>query len=164
ARDFKAIAALGANTVRTYTPPPPSLLDEAAQCGLRVIVGLAWPQHVAFLDSRSITREIRTTIGCSVDRLASHPATLLFAIGNEIPPGVVRWHGRRRVERFLRSLYEHAKGTAPDSLFTYVNFPPTEFLDLSFFDVCAFNVYLHHEPELRAYLARLKHIAGQKPF
>ena len=44
-----------------------------------------------------------------------------------------------------------------------MNFPPTEFLDLSFFDVCAFNVYLHREQDLRAYLARLQHIAGQKP-
>src|SRR5438067_9694094 len=68
-----------------------------------------------------------------------------------------------RVERFLRGLYDEAKSTSPDSLFTYVNFPPTEFLDLSFFDICAFNVYLHREPELRAYLARLQHIAGQKP-
>src|SRR5262249_45595677 len=48
-------------------------------------------------------------------------------------------------------------------LFTYVNFPPTEFLDLSIFDLYAFNVYLHREAELRAYLARLQHIAGHKP-
>ena len=33
----------------------------------------------------------------------------MFALGNEIPPGVVRWHGRVRVERFLRGLYEEAK-------------------------------------------------------
>src|SRR5262249_59658885 len=95
--------------------------------------------------------------------LADHPAVLAMAVGNEIPPGVVRWHGRVRVENFLRQLYEDAKGIAPGALFTYVNFPPTEFLDLSFFDICAFNVYLHREPELRAYLARLQHIAGQKP-
>ena len=88
---------------------------------------------------------------------------LAFALGNEIPPGVVRWHGRVRVENFLRSLYESAKDTSPASLFTYVNFPPTEFLDLSFYDICAFNVYLHREPELRAYLARLQHVASQKP-
>src|SRR5262249_26672779 len=91
------------------------------------------------------------------------PAILAFALGNEIPPGVVRWHGRLRVERFLRDLYKEAKSASPPSLFTYVNFPPTEFLDLSFFDICAFNVYLHREPELRAYLARLQPIAGQKP-
>jgi GT2 family glycosyltransferase/sugar lactone lactonase YvrE len=46
---------------------------------------------------------------------------------------------------------------------TYVNFPPTEYLDLDAFDVCAFNVYLHSEPDLRAYLARLQHIAGARP-
>ena len=96
-------------------------------------------------------------------RLASHPAALLFAVGNEIPPGVVRWHGRLRVERFLRRLYQEAKDASPESLFTYVNFPPTEFLDLSFFDVCAFNVYLHQEPALRSYIGRLQHVAGHKP-
>src|SRR5207237_82915 len=62
-----------------------------------------------------------------------------------------------------RRLFQDAKAASPDSLFTYVNFPPTEFLDLSFLDICAFNVYLHREPELRSYLARLQHIAGQKP-
>src|SRR4029079_9813238 len=59
--------------------------------------------------------------------------------------------------------YHKAKEISPKSLFTYVNFPPTEFLDLSFFDVCAFNVYLHRESDLRAYIARLQHVAGHKP-
>ena len=120
-------------------------------------------QHVAFLDDRATNRSIEREIVSKVRELGSHPAVALFALGNEIPPGVVRWHGRLRVERFLRSLFERAKDAAPDALFTYVNFPPTEFLDLSFLDVCAFNVYLHREAELRAYLARLQHIAGQKP-
>ncbi len=30
----------------------------------------------------------------------------MFAVGNEIPPSVVRWHGQARVERFLRDLYD----------------------------------------------------------
>src|SRR5207248_9062360 len=72
-------------------------------------------------------------------------------------------HGNIRVEHFLRDLYDDTKALSPESLFTYVNFPPTEFLDLSFFDICAFNVYLHRESELRAYLARLQHVAGHKP-
>ena len=37
----------------------------------------------------------------------------MFALGNEIPPGVVRWHGRVRVERFLRDLYDDAKAASP---------------------------------------------------
>jgi len=163
ADDFRLMARLGINTVRTYTPPQRDLLDEAARHGLRVMVGLPWSQHVAFLDDRRLKRAIRKELVEKVGELGDHPAVLLVALGNEIPPGVVRWHGRMRVERFLRELYQDAKTASPQSLFTYVNFPPTEFLDISFFDVCAFNVYLHLEPELRAYLARLQHIAGTKP-
>ncbi len=161
--DFCQMASLGVNTVRTYTPPRRDMLDAAAREGLRVMVGLPWSQHVAFLDDGALKRTIRREISAKVAELGDHPAVLTFALGNEIPPGVVRWHGRLRVERFLRGLYEDAKAASPNSLFTYVNFPPTEFLDLSFLDICAFNVYLHREPELRAYLARLQHIAGQKP-
>ena len=163
AEDFRLMAGLGLNTVRVYTPPRRDVLDEAARHGLRVMVGLPWSQHVAFLDDRSLRHGIRRELLGRIRELGSHPAVLMFALGNEIPSGVVRWHGRLHIERFLRSLYEEAKGASPDSLFTYVNFPPTEFLDLSFFDVCAFNLYLHREPELRAYLARLQHIAGHQP-
>src|SRR5262249_32188346 len=162
-RDFRGIAELGANTVRTYTPPPPSVLDEPAECGLRVIVGLPWAQHVAFLDDARMTRDIRTAVRGHVQRLASHPATLLFTVGNEIPPGIVRWYGRRRIERFLRVLFHEAKAAAPDALLTYINYPPTEYLEIPFFDVCAFNVFLHDEADLAAYLARLHHIAGPRP-
>ncbi len=163
AEDFRLMADLGINTVRTYTAPRPDLLDEAARHGLRVMVGLPWSQHVAFLDDRRLAAKIRRDTVAQVRALHDHPAVLMMALGNEIPPGVVRWHGNVRVEKFLRGLYEDAKAASPQTLFTYVNFPPTEFLDLSIFDVCAFNVYLHREPELRAYLARLQHIAGHKP-
>jgi hypothetical protein len=61
------------------------------------------------------------------------------------------WHGQKRIERFLRDLYHEVKTGSPASLLTYVNFPPTEYLDVDAFDVCAFNVYLHREPDLRAY-------------
>ncbi len=163
ASDFKAIAHLGANTVRTYTPPSLELLDEAMRRGLRVIVGVPWPQHIAFLESRRTAAEIRASVRRHVGQLASHPATLLFALGNEIPPGVVRWYGRRRIERFLGELCDEARAAAPGSLFTYVNYPPTEYLETPFFDVCAFNVFLHREQDLSAYLARLHNVAGPRP-
>src|SRR5262249_39501118 len=154
ADDFRRMADLGINAVRTYTPPRLDLLDEAARHGLRVMVGLPWSQHVAFLDDRQLRKSIRRELTAKVSALAGHPAILTIALGNEIPPNVVRWHGRVGVERFLRDLYKDAKEQSPETLFTYVNFPPTEFLDLSFFDICAFNVYLHREHELRAYLGR----------
>ena len=161
--DFAMMAAAGLNTVRTYTVPPLSLLDAAARHGLRVIAGIPWSQHIAFLDDPALTREVRRTVVEAAGRVAAHPATLMVAVGNEIPPAVVRWHGHVRVERFLRALYDDVKSVAPDTLVTYVNFPPTEHLDVSHFDVCAFNVYLHRDADLRAYLGRLQHLAGNKP-
>ena len=163
ANDFRLMASLGINTVRVYTVPSRELLDEAAKHNLRVMVGLAWSQHVAFLDDRRQVHSIRREVNKTIAELGDHPAVLMFVLGNEIPPGVVRWHGRVRIERFLRQLYQEGKATSPKSLFTYGNFPPTEFLDLSFLDVCAFNVYLHRGTDLRAYLARLQHVAGQRP-
>jgi O-antigen biosynthesis protein len=163
AADFRAIAQLGANTVRTYTPPSLELLDEATRHGLRVIVGVPWPQHIAFLDSHQTRSGIRSDVRGHVERLAAHPATLLFALGNEIPPGVVRWYGRRKIEGFLGELCDEARSASPQSLLTYVNYPPTEYLDTSCFDVCAFNVFLHREADLSAYLARLHNIAGPRP-
>lgn len=161
--DFAAMAAAGVNTVRTYTPPPGDVLDAAATHGLRLMVGLPWTDHVAFLDDAALTRQIRREVAADVARLSRHPAVLLFAVGNEISAGVVRWHGARHIERFLDTLYDEAKSQAPSAILTYANFPPTEFLDLSRFDVCAFNVYLHRAADLRAYLARLQHVAGAKP-
>ncbi len=161
--DFAQMAAAGINTVRTYTLPTDTLLDAASRHGLRIMAGLAWPQHIPFLDEAGVAAGIRRDAADAVRRLAAHPALLLCAVGNEIPGGIVRWHGRRRVERFLAALYLEVKAAAPDLLFTYVNYPPTEFLDLDVFDLCAFNVYLHHETAVRDYLARLQHIAGGKP-
>ena len=161
--DFALMAAAGLNTVRTYTAPSEALLDTAARHGLRVMVGIPWAQHIAFLDDAALTREVRQTVAAAARRVAAHPATLMIAVGNEIPPAVVRWHGHARIERFLRQLYDDVKAVAPGTPVAYVNFPPTEHLDVSCFDVCAFNVYLHREADLRAYLGRLQHIAGTKP-
>ncbi len=161
--DFALMARAGINTVRTYTPPPDAVLDAAAEHGLRVMVGLPWAQHTAFLETARQQREIRDQLRAGVLRAGRHPAVLLIALGNEIPASIVRWYGPSRIERFLRTLYEDAKAVRPESLLTYVNFPPTEYLELPFFDVCAFNVYLHDPTKLSAYLARLQHVAGNKP-
>jgi GT2 family glycosyltransferase len=161
--DFTQMRALGLNTVRTYTVPGPAILDAAADAGLRVMAGLPWSQHVAFLDDTATTQQVRRSVVDGVRQLADHPAVLMVALGNEIPSSVVRWHGQERVEQFLHELYDEAKTVAPDTLFTYVNVPPTEYLELPFLDVCSFNVYLHDETKLRRYLARLQHVAGNLP-
>ena len=162
-RDFAQMATNGFNTVRVYTPPPVALLDSALLHGLQVMVGLPWEQHVAFLDDPKTARAIVARMRAAVRPLAQHPAVLCFAVGNEIPAGIVRWHGQRRVEAFIRRLYDAVKAESPEALVTYVNFPTTEYLRLPFLDLVCFNVYLESEERLAAYLARLQNLAGERP-
>jgi hypothetical protein len=124
------------------------------------MVGLPWSQHVAFLDDRRLKREIRLETVARVREIGRHPATGIIALGNEIPPGVVRWHGRVRIGG--SSVSEDAKAAAPDNLFTTSIFrQPSSSISRS--SIYAFNVYLHRETELRGYLTRLQPIAGHKP-
>jgi GT2 family glycosyltransferase len=162
-RDFAAMAENGVNTVRTYTVPPRWLLDAAWQHGLRVLVGIPWEQHVTFLDSRSRIRGIERRVREGVRACAGHPAILAYAVGNEIPASIVRWHGKRRIEKHIRRLYRAAKKEDPAALVTYVNYPSTEYLDLPFLDILCFNVYLESRAQLEPYLARLQNIAGERP-
>jgi GT2 family glycosyltransferase len=162
-RDFRAIADAGFNSVRVYTTPPSWLLDEAARCGLRVMIGLPWEQHIAFLDDNTRVQRIMRDTRLSVRGSARHPAVLCYVVGNEIPPSVVRWYGKSRIERFIKSLCEAVKSEDSAALATYVNFPTTEYLDLPFLDFFAFNVYLERKESLKSYLARLQNLAGERP-
>src|SRR3989440_5980653 len=162
-RDFAQMAANGLNAIRTYTVPPRWLLDAAQRHGLRVMVGLPWEEHVAFLDDKKRARSIEERVRTGVRACAGHPAILCYAIGNEIPAPMVRWYGHRRVERFLERLYRAAKAEDPAGLVTYVNYPSTEYLQLPFVDFVCFNVYLESQESLAAYLARLHNLAGDRP-
>ncbi|MDQ3621638.1 MAG: glycosyltransferase [Verrucomicrobiota bacterium] len=164
ASDFALMALHGINTVRTYTCPPRWLLDVAAEQGLRVMVGvgLAGEQLSTFLDDRTTMRIVRERCADDVRSCAGHRALLAYSIGNEIPATIVRWHGRRRVEQFLKTLCEIVHEN-DDGLVTYVNYPTTEYLDLGFLDFLSFNVYLEQPERFESYLARLQNIADYKP-
>jgi GT2 family glycosyltransferase len=161
--DFEAMAGAGANALRTYVTPPLWLLDLAQANGLHVMVGLPWEQHVTFLEDARRPKRIEARIAEQVRACEEHPAILCYAIGNEIPAPVVRWHGKRRSERFLERLFWSAKAADPDGLFTYVNYPSTEYLDLPFLDLTAFNVFLEDEKVFENYLARLQILSGDRP-
>lgn len=162
-KDFALMAELGANCLRTYTVPPDWLLNLAAAYGLRMLIGIPWSQHVAFLDSSSLRSEIRQTIVNAVKACRSHPAVFGYLVGNEIPPDIVRWHGAKRVRAFLKELMEVAKDADPEALVSYANYPCTEYLDIDFTDFLSFNVYLHREKDFRHYLSRLHNLAEDKP-
>lgn len=162
-RDFSDMSAQGINAVRTYTVPPRWLLDCAHCHGLWVMVGFPWEQHIAFLQDRRLTANILRQIRKGLRMCAGHPAVLCYAIGNEVPSSIVRWHGHGRVERHIESLYRAAKTVDPHALVAYVNYPSTEYLHLPFVDLMCFNVYLECPDRLSAYLARLQNIAGDRP-
>ena len=166
--DFEAMAAVGINTVRTYTVPEQEILDLAAQTGLKLLMGVWWddPRYLDPTDPGSWTKmesDARAAVREAVNAYADHPAVLGFVLGNEIPGPVVRWHGRRRIEGLLRSLYETGKNAAPAALFSYANYPTTQYLDTSYFDFECFNVFLENESDYRRYLAQLQVSTGDRP-
>ena len=164
AADFALMNQMGANVVRCYVPPPPWLLEEAIRHNLRLMVGIPWPFHMAFLDSREMAADIRNSIRKGVEDLRPYgDAILAYSLGNEVRSDIVRWHGPRAVSNFLRELYDLGKQADPAGLFTYSNYPTTEYLDLSFLDFVCFNVYLHREEDYRRYLTHLMAATGERP-
>jgi glycosyltransferase involved in cell wall biosynthesis len=162
-RDLALLRELGANALRVYHVPPGWLCELARTHGMRLLVGVPWPQHVRFLDSGRDSRAIRDAVREAAQGLREVPNLLALLIGNEIPPGVVRWHGATRIERFLSDLADEVRQVNPEALVSYANFPMTEYLELGFLDFACFNVYLHRDAELRNYLARLQVLAGNRP-
>src|SRR5207249_2351933 len=115
------------------------------------------------LDDHQLVRDIKDRVCAAVRECAGHPAILCYTIGNEIPASIVRWCGARRIERFLETVYRAAKAEDPEGLFSYVNYPSTEYLKLPFLDLICFNVYLERQERLDAYLARLQNLADDRP-
>jgi beta-galactosidase/beta-glucuronidase len=162
AEDFRRMRAIGANLIRTYTVPPDWMLDLARDHGLYLLVGLPWTQHVAFLENSDQREAIARQVREGVRTCAGHSAVLAYAVGNELPPSIVRWYGPRRVARFLRQLDHIVREEDEDALVTYVNFPTTQYLQLPFLDFVSFNVYLEDLDRLDEYLAHLHHRAGDR--
>jgi GT2 family glycosyltransferase len=166
--DFVRMRAAGINAVRTYHFPPEWFLHLADDAGMAVFAGvpwvdLPWRKHLDFLASRTIQSTARQLVRQAAKIGQQHPSLLAYCVGNEFPSDVLRWHGTKRVERFLAELRDVAKEADPAGLVTYASYPPTEYLDLSFLDFVTFNVYLHDVEAFRRYLFRLQNIVGDKP-
>jgi cellulose synthase/poly-beta-1,6-N-acetylglucosamine synthase-like glycosyltransferase len=161
--DFQRMREAGINTVRLYTPPSDRIADAAADAGLFLVPDICWGPRRCELDDPERMTFLRDWIRDHARRLSGHPAILMYSLGNEIPPLIARWYGKKRIEGFLRDLHDIAKEQSPRTLTTYVNHPPTEYLDLPFLDVVSYNIYLEREPEFRAYLDRLQTQAGERP-
>jgi hypothetical protein len=163
ADDFAGMAEVGVNAVRTYHVPPEWFFRLADGAGVCVFVDVPWPKHLCFLESERAPADARAAVRRAAELTRGHSSVLALSVGNEVPADVARWHGPRRVERFLRELADVARQADPGRLVTYANFPPTEYLDLSFLDFATFNVYLHDRQAFRRYLLRLQNLVGDRP-
>jgi GT2 family glycosyltransferase len=161
--DFGLMRALGINLLRVYHVPPRWLLDLAAEFGLRVLISIPWTEHVEFLNSRKLRRQIVQTIRVGASKHAGHPAVFGYLIGNEVPTTIVRWLGATRVIAFLERLIDVARTADPRALISYASYPPTEYLLPANVDFLTFNVYLERRNDFERYLARLQNLAEEKP-
>ncbi len=161
--DFRLIRGLGANTIRVYHVPPRHVLDTAQAFGLKVLVDVPWSKHRCFLDSQEDQESGRRAVREAARACKDHPALFALSVVNEVPPDVVRWLGRERVESFIDELVDIARTEDPKALVTFASFPSTEYLHPVGVDFYTFNVYLHNREKLRAYLERLQNQADEKP-
>ncbi|MBI3990814.1 MAG: hypothetical protein HY350_01560, partial [Candidatus Omnitrophica bacterium] len=73
------MASMGINTVRTYYPPLPDLLDAFAKYGIRVIVGFPY-----YDDRKNPGPDVKTgTYRAYIAAYKNHPAILAWEFGNE---------------------------------------------------------------------------------
>src|SRR5579871_2557927 len=107
--DFAQMVEAGINTVRLYTPPSDRIADAAADAGLMLIPDICWGARTCELDYPEWRKIIYDYVREHTRRLAQHPALLMFSIGNEIPPLLVRWHGKDKVEQHIHRLYDIVK-------------------------------------------------------
>jgi glycosyltransferase involved in cell wall biosynthesis len=167
-RDFSAMAQAGFTTVRTYTVPPDDVVDLAADWGLRLLVGAFWPDWRYLVgarrsDVRRVVRDARHEVREQARSLAGCDQILAISLGNEVPADVLRWFGTDTIARAIDDLVEVVREEDANVLVTYANYPTAEYLPLPGLDFLTFNVFLEHDHDLRKYLTRLHHLAGDRP-
>jgi O-antigen biosynthesis protein len=163
ARDLAAIRESGANLVRIYTNPPAWFLDLCLENGLRVLLSIAWMEHVEFLNDPKVRASVERAVIEAVRLHKGHHAIFGYLLGNEIPSSMVRWLGAKRVTEFVEHLVNIARREDPRALYSYASYPPTEYLLPQNVDFLTFNVYLHRREDFERYLARLQNLAEDKP-
>jgi glycosyltransferase involved in cell wall biosynthesis len=167
-RDFAEMESAGLNVVRTYTLPPPDIVELVEEMGIRLIVGLHY-EDWRYQDApgRRAQRKVREAGRRAVDeamrRYAGNPAILAIAVGNEVPSDVVRTYGIPNVEAILSELVAQVQSADPSMLATYCNFPTTEYLEIEGQDLICFNVFLEDPEAFRRYVRHLQIVSGDRP-
>ena len=152
--DFNDMHDAGFTVVRTYTEPPPDLLDSAADWDLRVLAGTFWLDWRYLVgtsrrDVRRMAQAAKAEVRATARRLRGNEQILAFCLGNEVPADVVRWYGTDTVAGLITELAEVVREEDPDRLVTYANYPTTEYLPLDELDFLTFNLFLERRTDFR---------------
>jgi len=167
-RDFSAMREAGFTVVRTYTSPPDDVVELAADWDLRLMVDVFYPDWRYLVDTsrrqrRAVAREAASTVRAAARRLAGIDHVMALSLGNEVPADVLRWLGTTPVSRVIDNLAMIVREEDPSQLVTYANYPTAEYLTLDNLDFLTFNIFLERRNDLRKYLTRLHHLAGDRP-
>ncbi len=154
---------LGANCLRLFEVPSIDFLHACAAHQLRVFITLPWTQHVDFRSDRAAWDDAQERLAEAVSSFKGHPAIAGYFVGNEIRSDLVRFMGETWTRDRLEELIQLGKSIDPDALFSYANYPTTEFLIPRNQDFFAMNVYLEEEESFSSYLHRLMALSGDKP-
>src|SRR3989440_6351406 len=119
ARDFTQILDLGANVIRVYHTPPKWFMDMAQDAGLKSFIDVAWPKNLTFVGDREVTEQAHAAVRQAARTCGNHPAIFAISVVNEVPPDIVRFVGREKVEQFIDDLVDTAKAQASECLITF---------------------------------------------
>jgi len=166
--DLKEIAHAGFTVVRTYTTPPPDMVEVAGELGLRILAGIDYRDWrylfgSSAADIKSVRGEARDAALNFAKSIMGNPVILGISVGNEIPADVIRWIGTKPVSQLLSELCALIHDVDPERLVTYANYPTAEYLHGDDSDFLTFNVFLESRQAFHRYLTKIQHDAAGRP-
>lgn len=148
--DFKMMKEAGVNTIRTYAPLPPKILDLADEHGIKVIENICYPTSRIDYNSKADLEKLKREAVAYVERDKDHPAILMWSIWNDMPfrwskeGSVLKKYDKRVVNAFLKEICEAVKEKDGNHPVTGSNLLDEEGEEtgFDFLDVLSFNAFL----------------------
>ncbi|MBU4376063.1 MAG: hypothetical protein KKD29_01135 [Candidatus Omnitrophica bacterium] len=149
-KDFKMMKEAGINTIRTYEPLPPPILDLAHRYGLKVIENICYPSEKTDYSSKADLEKLKRIALTYVERDKKHPAILMWSIWNDMPfrwskeGSILNKYDMATIRSFLKELYDAIKDADKDHPVTGSNIlgKSGEEIGFDFLDVLSYNAFL----------------------
>lgn len=149
--DFKKMKEAGVNTIRTYRPLPPKLLDLADKYGIMVIQTVAWPDDGTDYNSKEELERLKSKAIEIVKRDKDRPCILMWSLWNDAPfqfgtkgGNVIPRYSFNQVDTFLKEIYLAVKSVDDKHPITASNVlnSISYQLGFDFLDVIGINIYI----------------------